>query len=173
MWNWHKIPELYPLFSWGAGLGVKTGAAPLHSTSASCLCHPQPQGSPTLQQWQQQAKTMWGTGCRAAPWGADPGLSETGGGQGQPPSQGLGGRQGSSGATQAIGTKASASKGGRTSPLGESEDGLGSPPGWWRVGQGLLSPARNPKVWGATPAECRLPSGSSQRCIVSFSCHTL
>lgn len=65
----------------------------------------------------------------AAAQGANPGLSKAkaGGGQGQLPSHGWK-EEGLSGATQAAGTKASASKGHSwTSLLGESEGGLGSP----------------------------------------------
>lgn len=74
--------------------------------------------------------------------------------------------EGPSGATQASGTKASASKGhSRTSPLGESEGGLGSPTRWWEVGQGLLSPARNCKCWGPAPAECGLCARLCEPCL--------
>lgn len=65
MWNLPKIPELYLLSSWGAVLGVSTRTAALHDTSASCLCCPRPQGSPTLRQWQQQSKTVWVGGAIA------------------------------------------------------------------------------------------------------------
>uniref|UniRef100_A0A8C0DRC4 Huntingtin associated protein 1 n=1 Tax=Balaenoptera musculus TaxID=9771 RepID=A0A8C0DRC4_BALMU len=87
-------------------------------------------GSPTLQQWQQQAKTNMGGGIVEEQLGVPTQdfrrLEEER--VNHPPRAWE--EEGPSGATQAIGTKASASKGrSRTSPLGESEGELGSPTG--------------------------------------------
>lgn len=65
-WNLHRIPDLHHLFSWGLGWESGQGMQPpLHlsfpslPTPFSCPSPlpPHLQGSPTLQQWQQQAKT--------------------------------------------------------------------------------------------------------------------
>lgn len=137
-WNLHRIPGLHRLFSWGLGWESGQGMQPpLHlsfpslPTPFSC---PSPLPSPRLPNPAAMAATgqnkHGGQDRGAATQGADPGLAKAkaGGGQGQP-SHGWK-EEGLSGATEAAGTKAFASKGHSwTSPLGGSEGGLGPPAG--------------------------------------------
>lgn len=111
----------------GPGLGSGPGTVAPHCASAPCLCLPlplphlhlpPPQGSPTMQPWQQQARAnVGGRGGEQQPWAPTWGFQRL-------EEDRAWEEEGPSGATQAFGTKASTSKGHSwTSPLGESEVG--------------------------------------------------
>lgn len=142
MWNLLRIPDLYPFFSWGSGLKVMTRTAAPYCASASRLCCPllpvshSATRSPRLPSPAVVTATGTGSGSEQQPrvltqpfqrleedWANHPPRAWE--------------EEGCSGATQATGTKVSASKGRSwTSPLDESEDGLGllqGAGGWVRV----------------------------------------